>query len=72
MSDKLSPELTEMVYSLMLKNPGIFKYDLYHEVHTHLNITVTHTMLDDVLFYLRQRRGIFSMRGYGYYGDEST
>lgn len=72
MNEKLSPVLTDAVYSLICENPGILKYDLYHKINECPYITITYAMLDDVIFVLRQKRGIFVVRGYGYYRDENT
>ncbi|EKJ5694688.1 hypothetical protein PJO24_004923 [Salmonella enterica] len=71
MSRKEVGGLTELVYSLICENPGIFKYELYHKVSEFQGDKITHGDLDDVIFYLRIHRGIFVMRGYGYFENEN-
>lgn len=69
-SRRVDTGLSELVYSLICKNPGIFKYDLYHKVSEIPGFTITHAEFDDVIFYLRLYHGIFVMRGYGYFENE--
>lgn len=51
MSRRVDTGLSELVYSLICKNPGIFKYDLYHKVSEIPGFTITHAELDDVIFF---------------------
>ncbi|EJF5839956.1 hypothetical protein M8W81_004845 [Salmonella enterica] len=72
MSKKIVHGLPEMVYSLICDNPGVFKYDLQRMVNERLNTRVTESDLSDVVSCLKLHRGVFVMRGYGYFKDEET
>lgn len=41
-------------------------------VYEHLSVTITDSDLSDVIFCLKLHRGVFVMRGYGYFKDEDT
>lgn len=66
------PGLSERVYSLTCEQLGIFKHDLRRMVHERRNMIITESDLSDVISCLKQRRGIFIKRGYGYFGNEDT
>lgn len=70
MSETFFRVLTDTTYSIICKNPGILKYDLHDKIIAIFNTPITLTTLDDVIFYLRHKKGVFVMRGYGYYKNE--
>ncbi|EHI3122941.1 hypothetical protein J9N36_004372 [Salmonella enterica] len=70
MSRKLVPGLSELVYSLVCDNPGILKHNLHKMVHERLNTRITESDLSDVISFLKLHRGVFVMRGYGYFKNE--
>ncbi|EDU6367819.1 TPA: hypothetical protein MM834_004460 [Salmonella enterica subsp. houtenae] len=72
MSKKSVQGLPEMVYSLICDNPGIFKHNLHDIVQNNLNVRITESDLSDVISCLKLHRGVFVMRGYGYFKDEET
>lgn len=72
MSRRVVPGLSELVYSLICEHPGIFKHDLRRMIHEHPGINITESDLSDVISCLKLYRGIFVMRGYGYFKDENT
>lgn len=72
MSRNIVHGLPEVVYSLICENPGLFKYDLKRMAQERLNIRVTESDLSDVISCLKLYRGIFVMRGYGYFKDEEA
>ncbi|EBH1519167.1 hypothetical protein C8721_000213 [Salmonella enterica subsp. enterica serovar Berta] len=72
MSKKIVHGLPEMVYALICENPGVLKYDLKRMAQERLNIIITEYDLSDVIFCLKLYRGVFVMRGYGYFKDEET
>lgn len=72
MSRRMIPGLSELVYSLICENPGIFKHKLRRMVHERLNMIISESDLSDVIFCLRLHRGVFIKRGYGYFRDEDT
>ncbi|MGG5929372.1 hypothetical protein [Salmonella enterica] len=72
MSRRMIPGLSELVYSLICENSGIFKHKLRRMVHERLNMIISESDLSDVIFCLRLHRGVFIKRGYGYFRDEDT
>lgn len=72
MSRKVVPGLSELVYYLICDNPGAFKHDLHRMVHERLHTRITESDLSDVISFLKLHRGVFVMRGYGYFKDEET
>ncbi|EBQ3427722.1 hypothetical protein BCV78_22565 [Salmonella enterica] len=72
MSKDIVHGLPEIVYSLICENPGVFKYDLKRMAQERLNIRITEYDLSDVIFCLKLHRGVFVMRGYGFFKDEET
>lgn len=72
MSRRMIPGLSELVYSLICENPGIFKHKLRRMVHERLNMIISESDLSDVIFCLRLHCGVFIKRGYGYFRDEDT
>lgn len=70
MSKKIVHGLPEMVYSLICDNPGVFKHNLHDMVQNNLNTRIAESDLSDVIFCLKLHRGVFVMRGYGYFKDE--
>ncbi|EBH8951119.1 hypothetical protein MU985_004687 [Salmonella enterica] len=72
MSRNMISGLPEVVYSLICDNPGVFKYDLHRMVHERMNTRITEADLSDVISCLKLHRGVFVMRGYGYFKDEET
>lgn len=72
MSRKEVPGLSELVYSLICEHPGIFKHELRGMVHERLGVTIPEYDLSDVIFCLKLHRGVFVMRGYGYFKNEET
>ncbi|EBI1833214.1 hypothetical protein NAK51_002896 [Salmonella enterica] len=72
MSRKVVPGLSELVYSLICDNPGAFKHDLHRMVHERLHTRITESDLSDVISFLKLHRGVFVIRGYGYFKDEET
>lgn len=72
MSRNIVHGLPEVVYSLICENPGVFKYDLKRMAQERLNIRITESDLSDVISCLKLHRGVFVMRGYGYFKDEGT
>ncbi len=57
MSRKLVPGLSDLVYSIICDNPGVFKYDLHKMVHERLNNRVTESDFSDVISFLKLHRG---------------
>ncbi|EBV1274100.1 hypothetical protein D6T17_22225 [Salmonella enterica subsp. enterica serovar Oranienburg] len=72
MSRNIVHGLPEVVYSLICENPGVFKYDLKRMAQGRLNIRITESDLSDVISCLKLHRGVFVMRGYGYFKDEEA
>ncbi|HGJ5066987.1 TPA: hypothetical protein ACJGSF_005197 [Salmonella enterica subsp. enterica serovar Muenchen] len=72
MSRKVVPGLSELVYCLICDNPGSFKHDLYRMVHERLQTRINESDLSDVISFLKLHRGVFVIRGYGYFKDEET
>ncbi|ENU7738061.1 hypothetical protein ACE3YX_004736 [Salmonella enterica] len=72
MSRNIVHGLPDMVYSLICDNPGIFKHSLHSMVQDNLNVRITESDLSDVISCLKLHRGVFVMRGYGYFKDEET
>lgn len=72
MSRNIVHGLPEVVYSLICENPGLFKSDLKRMAQERLNIRITESDLSDVISCLKLHRGVFAMRGYGYFKDEEA
>ncbi|EBJ4268812.1 hypothetical protein DUG15_07555 [Salmonella enterica] len=72
MSRTVVPGLSDLVWSLICENPGIFKHELLRMVHKRLNMIIPESDLSDVISCLKLHRGVFIKRGYGYFRDEDT
>ncbi|EKC7222019.1 hypothetical protein OP853_004553 [Salmonella enterica] len=72
MSREFLPGLSELVYLLICENPGVFKYNLHGMVCERLKTRIIESDLSDVISFLKLHRGVFVMRGYGYFKDEET
>lgn len=57
----------EQIYTLICQNERILKRDL-----TELVGGIGHTLLDDILFFLKVKRGIFVKRNIGIFKDYDT
>ncbi|ELO0596787.1 TPA: hypothetical protein ACJGSF_002418 [Salmonella enterica subsp. enterica serovar Muenchen] len=70
MSRRDVPGLSELIYSLICEYPGILKHELRRMVHERQGMTITDSDLSDIIFCLKLYRGVFVMRGYGYFKNE--
>lgn len=65
------PGLSELIYSLICEYPGILKHELRRRVECQ-GMTITDSDLSDIIFCLKLYRGVFVIRGYGYFKNEET
>lgn len=67
MVQKLDPDIVEAVYTIISKKGQILKLDLAKSIDG-----VSGQLLDDILFHLKMRRGIFIKHSQGIFKDYET